>query len=80
MSTVTHVDQVLDCSGLLCPMPIIRTSQAIRQLQPGQVLKIVATDAGFHADIEAWCRQTGHTLLAQDREGDSYVAYVRKSG
>ena len=72
--------QVLDCSGLLCPMPIIRTSQAIRDLAPGQVLKVIATDAGFHPDIEAWSRQTGHVLLATAQEDGKYIAYIRKAG
>lgn len=80
MSEQITVDKVLDCSGLLCPMPVIRTSQAIRELAPGQVLKVIATDAGFHADIEAWARQTGHVLLSLGQEDGKYVAYIRKEG
>lgn len=80
MSAQITVDKVLDCSGLLCPMPVIRTSQAIRELAPGQVLKVIATDSGFHNDIEAWARQTGHVLLSKDQEDGKFVAYIRKAG
>ncbi len=80
MTETITANKVLDCSGLLCPMPIIRTSQAIKELEPGQILKIIATDAGFHPDIEAWSRQTGHVLLATAQEDGKYIAYVRKSG
>lgn len=80
MSEQITADKVLDCSGLLCPMPVIRTSQAIQELAAGQVLKVIATDAGFPADIQAWTRQTGHVLLSVGQEDGKYVAYIRKEG
>jgi len=60
-------------------MPIIRTFQALKELDVGQVLKVVATDAGFPVDIEAWAKQTGHHLLGVEREHSQYVAYIQRA-
>ena len=57
---------VLDARGLLCPLPVIRTQERIRTLEPGDRLEILATDPGVLADVPAWCRVHGHTLLAAD--------------
>jgi len=56
---VIKEDQVLDCSGMLCPMPVVKTSKTIKAMEIGQVLKMVATDPGAPPDMEAWSRQTG---------------------
>ena len=61
----------LDTRGLLCPMPVIRTQNAIKDLAPGDTLKVVATDPGTRHDIPAWCRVHGHAVIEQttaDRE------------
>ena len=63
MTDVIKEDQVLDCSGMLCPMPVVKTSKAMKELQSGQILKMVATDPGAPPDMEAWSRQTGNELL-----------------
>ena len=70
-------DKELDCQGLLCPVPIIRTSKAIKQMEVGQVLKMVATDPGSMPDMEAWSRQTGHQLLSAAEEDKVYTFYIR---
>src|SRR5512134_1712064 len=57
--TVLNADKVLDCTGMLCPLPVIKTAKAIKELQVGQVLKMIATDPGAVPDMEAWSRQTG---------------------
>ena len=72
-------DQILDCSGLLCPMPIVKTSKAMKELQPGQILKMIATDAGSPPDIEAWSRQTGNELLRSTTEDSKFVFFLRKN-
>lgn len=76
---VIKEDQVLDCSGLLCPMPIVKTSKAMKELGPGQILKMIATDAGSPPDIEAWSRQTGNELLLSKSEGEKFVFFLRKN-
>ena len=71
-------DQELDCSGLACPMPILKTKKAIDALQPGQVLKMIATDPGSLPDIQAWTSKTGHELLSHEQEGDKFIFYIKR--
>ena len=71
--------QVLDARGLLCPMPIVKTAKAMKELAPGDVLKVMATDRGSIADVPAWATTTGNELLDWHEEGDFIVFYVRKA-
>ncbi len=70
-------DQELDCSGLACPMPILKTKKAIDTLQTGQVLKMIATDPGSLPDIQAWTSKTGHELLGHEHTGEQYIFYIK---
>jgi tRNA 2-thiouridine synthesizing protein A len=72
-------DQELDCSGLACPMPIIKTRKAIDGMQIGQVLKMIATDPGSTADMEAWTKKTGHELLNAERADGKFIFYIKKA-
>jgi tRNA 2-thiouridine synthesizing protein A len=72
-------DQLLDCTGMLCPMPIVKTSKAMKELEAGQILKMIATDAGSPPDIEAWTRQTGNELLRSTSEGEKFVFFLKKN-
>ena len=72
-------DQELDCSGLACPMPILKTKKAIDGLQVGQVLKMIATDPGSTSDMDAWTKKTGHELVGSEQSGSSYIFYIRKA-
>ncbi len=72
------VDKVLDCQGTLCPLPVIMAKKAIGELAPGQVLQILATDPGAHADIPAWCRRTGHKLLEATEAGGVFRFLVER--
>ncbi len=78
MADVLQADRELDCKGLLCPMPIVKLSKEVRAMQAGQVLKMIATDKGAPADVQAWSRQTGNELLDSHEEGDQFVFIVRK--
>ena len=71
-------DSTLDCFGLLCPMPIVKTAAKMRELEPGQVLEIVSTDEGIKEDMPAWCKATGHEFLGVEQDGDLFKVYVRK--
>jgi len=72
-------DQTLDCKGLACPMPIVRTKKAMDQLQAGQVIEVQATDKGSLADIQGWAKNTGHQYLGTVQEGDMLKHFLRKS-
>ena len=71
-------DKVLDCSGLLCPLPVIKTSKAIKEIEVGQVLEMIATDPGAPPDMEAWSRQTGHEMLDSHQEEGKFIFYFRR--
>jgi tRNA 2-thiouridine synthesizing protein A len=63
--------ETLDTRGLLCPLPVIRTQDRIRELPAGTEVEVIATDPGTRQDIPAWCRVHGHHLLTADTiEGD----------
>ncbi|WP_345110353.1 sulfurtransferase TusA family protein [Candidatus Villigracilis vicinus] len=76
---VIKEDQLLDCTGLLCPMPIVKTKKAMNDLQAGQILKMIATDAGSPPDIAAWSRQTGNELLLSTEESGKFVFFLKKA-
>ena len=76
---VIKEDVLLDCSGLLCPMPIVKTKKAIDVLQSGQILKMISTDAGSPPDIAAWSRQTGNELLLSTIVDEKFVFFLKKS-
>ncbi len=79
MAVAVKTDEVLDCRNLLCPMPVIRTRQALDKLQPGQVLEMMATDPGSRPDVEALTRQLGHELLDWEQQGQVYHYFIRKT-
>lgn len=70
--------EILDCTGLQCPLPVIKTSQAIKKLPAGEVLELLATDPGVEPDMNAWTRRTGNELVSIDREGDVFHVLIRK--
>lgn len=76
---VIKEDQVLDCTGMLCPMPIVKTTKAMKELESGQILKMISTDAGSPPDIAAWSRQTGNELLLSTEENKKFIFFLKKS-
>ncbi len=77
-----HFDKELDARGLNCPLPILRCKKGLAELEPDQVLKIVATDAGAVKDFHAFCKQTGHEMLAFAENDSSpkkeFIFHIRK--
>jgi tRNA 2-thiouridine synthesizing protein A len=73
-------DQVLDCKGLQCPLPVIKTAQAIKTIEPGQVLELLATDPGVEPDMKAWASRTGNELLGIERQADAFHVLIRRVG
>jgi tRNA 2-thiouridine synthesizing protein A len=68
----------VDARGLSCPMPIVKTAQAIRPLAPGDLLEVLATDPGSVKDFAAWSRTTGHELVEQTMDGGTYRFVLRR--
>lgn len=72
-------NETLDAKGLACPMPIVKTKKAIKNLEPGHVIEVQATDKGSTADIKAWSESTGHQYLGTVEEGEVLKHYIRKA-
>ena len=70
----------VDARRLLCPMPVIRTQDAINQLGKGDTVEVVCTDPGATNDIPAWCRINGHKVLAIDTQDDEILITIEVSG
>lgn len=71
-------DEVLDCKGDVCPMPILKTKKAMDKLSSGQVLLLQSTDPGSNNDLISWCERTGNELLEKEENGGVFSYYVRK--
>jgi tRNA 2-thiouridine synthesizing protein A len=76
--TLTKIDQVVDARGLACPMPIVKTAQAIKTMTTGQVLEVLATDAGSVKDFAAWSKSTGNVLLESTQDAGTYRFLIVK--
>ena len=72
-------DQELDCQGMLCPLPILKTKKVIDTMDVGTVLKMLSTDAGSVNDINAWTRQTGNVLVYSNQNEGLYTYFLRKT-
>jgi tRNA 2-thiouridine synthesizing protein A len=75
---MADVAKTLDASGLACPMPVVRTRQAIDQLATGEVLEVISTDRGSLQDIPAWASSTGNRLVEKVDAGDRFTFLIEK--
>ncbi len=76
---MSEITKELDTSGLNCPMPILRAKKALKDLQPGEILRVTSTDPGSVKDFEAFAKQTGNELLESTTEGDAFIYQLKKS-
>ncbi len=67
----------LDATGLLCPLPVIRTQDRVATLRQGDVLFVHCTDPGALHDIPAWCRIHGHELLSTQESEEEVLICIR---
>ena len=68
--------EILNTRRLLCPLPVIRTQDKVKQLQPGDQLEIVGTDPGILQDIPAWCRVHGHKVIETSSQNHEYRVLI----
>jgi tRNA 2-thiouridine synthesizing protein A len=78
MAPIVEVDQRIDARGLSCPMPIVKTAQAMKTMTAGQVLEVLATDPGSLKDFAAWSKSTGNDLLETTSDGAVYRFVIAK--
>ena len=69
---------VLDVKSLSCPLPVLRANRALRGMQPGERLRVLATDRAAVADFQAFCRETGHALVAFSEEAGIFSFVIRR--
>ena len=73
-------DRIIDCTGVYCPMPIIRTKKEIEDMTPGQIIRVESDDAGAKSDFPAWCAETGNILLSSEETDNTFIFYIKKGG
>lgn len=71
------MEHTLDLTGLKCPLPILRAKKALATLQQGDIIHVLATDAGAPADFAAFCHHTGHQLLTSNEENGVFTLSIR---
>ena len=72
-------DRSIDCLGLFCPMPVVKTREALQRMAPGQVLEMTSDDPGSEADMKSWAVRTGHQLLEIEKNGAVFRFVLRKT-
>ncbi len=76
--TTLEIAARVDAKGLACPMPIVKTAQAMKGLASGQLLELLATDPGSTKDLEAWSKSTGNPLVESSVDGAVFRFVLRK--
>ncbi|MFW7266757.1 sulfurtransferase TusA family protein [Gluconacetobacter sp. Hr-1-5] len=71
-------ETLLDVKGLSCPLPVLKANRALRSMQPGDRLRVIATDRASVADFQAFCRETGHALIAFGEDGGVLSFVIRR--
>ncbi len=71
-------DKELDCLGLYCPVPIMKTAEMMKNMKSGEILEIIADDEGIIKDMPAWAKMTGNEVLSSETEGEIHKLYVKK--
>jgi len=78
-SDSTMADKLLDTQGLACPLPILKTKKALREMAPQQTLEVLATDPGSALDFEAFCKATGHSLLTSENNDGIFRFVIQRT-
>ena len=76
--TLASIAQRVDARGLSCPLPIVRTAIAIKTMQPGELIEVLATDPGSTKDFAAWSRSTGHELVESSADDGVFRFVLRR--
>lgn len=79
MTTTYQINKTVDTRGQVCPMPIVTLAKGFKDLAPGQILALMATDPGAKKDVAAWAEKTGNTLLEMVEEGGVMTFYLKKA-
>lgn len=78
-SSPKRPDQILDCIGLYCPVPVVRTKQEIDKLALGQTLEVLADDSAAEEDLKAWAKRTGQKILEIEKTSEGKRFLIKKT-
>ncbi len=78
MTERTSITKSLDLKGLLCPIPVVKVSKAIKEISIGDAIEATATDPGVMMDIPAWCKSSGNEMVSMDKENGNFRFVVRR--
>ena len=78
MNEEIKVDKVLDLKGLPCPMPVVKISKGIKEVDVGQVVEAVTSDPGSLADFPAWAKTSGNEILKTDQDNGEITFYIKR--
>ncbi len=78
MTEEIKADKVMDLKGLPCPMPVVKVSKGIKEVEIGQVLEAHSTDPGSLTDFPAWARTSGNEIVKTDQEGEVIKFYIKR--
>ncbi len=73
-------DVVVETRGMFCPVPVIKTSEAIRNIDAGGIVEVVSDDPAIEFDMPAWCESQGHRIVSKSKDGTVYRYFVEKGG
>jgi len=80
MSEDINADKVMDLKGLPGPMPVVKISKGIKEVEVGQVVEAVTTDPGSLSDFPSWARTSGHEILKTEQDGDVIRFFIKRTG
>jgi len=78
MSEAIKADKVMDLKGLPCPMPVVKISKGIKDVQVGQIIEVLSTDPGALTDFPAWARTSGNEILGTEQENGTIRIFVKR--
>jgi len=78
MSDDIKISKTFDLKGLACPMPVVKVSKGIKDVEMGDVIEAISTDPGSLTDIPAWARTTGNEVVKTDQDGDVIRFYIKR--
>ena len=79
MSEDIKVEKVMDLKGLPCPMPVVKVSKGIKEVEVGQVIEAVTTDPGSLADFPAWAKSSGNEIVKTDQDDEVIKFYIKRT-
>lgn len=78
MSEAIKAVKVMDLKGLACPMPVVKVSKGIKEVQVGEIVHAITTDPGALTDFPAWARTSGNEIVDTQQSGDEINFFIRR--